>query len=155
MKLRLFEIQNKIDNLLHEVNLLRAEEWSIVQLLIPEKDRYEEPLEFNDTKRMIRWKYGTIRVGPKMYRLIKTLWKGKRHRATIEKIERTVWNVGNQKRCRKDLFVDRHTIFTLICRTQKELKKNGFPYEVVTGKNFSTQEIKGFRLVYAPRKKNN
>ncbi|MDR1270138.1 MAG: hypothetical protein LBK82_11495 [Planctomycetaceae bacterium] len=151
MNLRLFEIRNKIDNLLHQVNLLRAEEWSIIQLSIPKTELCEEPLDFNDTDRVIRWKYGTIRVGPKMYRLVKTLWDGKRHRATIEKIEQTVWNVGAPK----NLFVDRHTIFTLICRTQKELEKNKFPYEIITGKNFSTQEIKGFRLIYAPRKKNN
>ncbi|MDR0335974.1 MAG: hypothetical protein LBI18_02685 [Planctomycetaceae bacterium] len=151
MNLRLFEIRNKIDNLLDQVDLLRAEEWSIVQLLIPETKCCEEPLDFNDTKRIICWHNGMIRVGPKMYRLIKTLWNSKKHRASLEKIEQNVWNLGRPKK----LFIDRHTIFTLICRAQKELKKHHFPYEIITGKNFSTQEIKGFRLVYAPRKKNN
>jgi DNA-binding response OmpR family regulator len=151
MNLRLFEIRNKIDNLLHQVNLLRAEEWSIVQLLIPETERCEEPLDFNDTKRIIRWNNGMMRVGPKMYRLLKTLWSSRNHRTSLEKIEQKVWKVGTQKKP----FIDRHTIFTLICRAQNELKKNHFPYEIITGKNFSTQEIKGFRLVYAPRKKNN
>jgi DNA-binding response OmpR family regulator len=151
MNLRLFEIRNKIDNLLHQVNLLRAEEWSIVQLLIPETERCEEPLEFSDAERMIRWNHGMIRVGPKMYRLIKTLWNSNKHRASLEKIEQNVWNAGTQKKP----FIDRHTIFTLVCRAQKELKKHHFPYVITTGKKNSDQEIKGFRLVYAPRKKNN
>ncbi|MDR2757676.1 MAG: hypothetical protein LBC20_18450 [Planctomycetaceae bacterium] len=151
MNLRLFEIRNKINNLLHQVDLLRAEEWLIVQSLIPEMEHCEEPLDFSDAERIIRWNNGMIQVGPKMYRLIKTLWNSNKHRASLEKIEQKVWNVGTKK----NLFVDRHTIFTLVCRAQKELKKHHFPYKILTGKNFSNQEIKGFRLIYAPRKKNN
>jgi hypothetical protein len=151
MKERLFEIRTKIDELRHQLDILHAEEQLIVQALIPRDAYCEDALEFIDIGRVIRWKCGDFRVGPKMYLLIKTIWESKKHRATIEKIERSVWRINLKNK----FFVDRHTIFTLVCRAQKELQKNNFPYEIKAGKNFSTKEIKGFQLIYAPRIKNN
>ncbi|MDR2168791.1 MAG: hypothetical protein LBP59_01455 [Planctomycetaceae bacterium] len=147
MKQSLFEIRDKIDDLIRQLNNLRAEEWSIIQLYFSQELFFEESLEFINDSRVVKWRNKSIRVGPKMYSLLKTIWEGKKHRATIEKIERKVWNVNIKNK----FFIARHTIFTLICRTQKELKKNNFPYEIKTKKNHATKEIKGFQIIYTPK----
>jgi hypothetical protein len=151
MDTRLIEIRDKINNLLTKVHKLRTEEWSIIQSSIPLKERHSEPLKFDNNQRTIKWNYGKVRLGPKMYRLLKVIWDSKGHRATISKIEQEVWQVSDDD----NYFIDRHTIFTLISRAQKELEKSKFPYKIKTGKNFSTQEIKGFQLTCAPRKNKN
>ncbi|GHT41933.1 hypothetical protein FACS189443_4330 [Planctomycetales bacterium] len=43
-------------------------------------------------------------------------------------------------------FIPKGTIFSTICRLQKELKSTGFPYKIQAIKIFSTRKIKGYAL---------
>jgi hypothetical protein len=72
-----------------------------------------------------------MRLGPKMYRLIKTLWNSKNHRANLEKIEQNVWNIRTQKKFviyqwnfpKRLLTVSANLIFNLIFLTKRFTKK--------------------------------
>jgi DNA-binding response OmpR family regulator len=151
MNSRLFEIWSEIDSHLQQIHDLRVEEQTIIHALIPIWECSDIPLEFDDNAQTIRWYGGLIRLSKKPYLLLKTLWTGKNHRATITRVERRVWNAGTRKRP----FIERHTLCTLINRVQKTLKENRLPYKIKTlkTKKIPTQEIKGYQLVCARRTK--
>jgi hypothetical protein len=79
--------------------------------------------------------------------LIKTLWTSEEHEVTIDEIEEQVWSDITKQE--KTVFIEKHTIFTLIRRAQNKLKKCMFPYKIISLKKFSTRENVGYKLVRA------
>jgi DNA-binding response OmpR family regulator len=152
MTRRLSEILNEIDTLLQRISELQIEERTIIQSSVSEEGFSVVPLNFNDKTRTIGWYGHSVRLTKKPYRLLKTLWTAKRHRATILKIESRVWKGEMQKG-----FIERHAICTLISRTQKKLEEAACPYKIKTlktkMKKGSKPQIKGWQLVCAYRTK--
>jgi DNA-binding response OmpR family regulator len=144
MNSRFFEIENEIDFHLRAILSLRTENRTIIRLLQPDKTN-EVPLTFEADNRTIRWYEKSIRFSKKQYLLIKTLWTGDQHEASLDDIEEQIWHAGTKERP----FIERHTIFTLIRRAQIQLKKCAFPYKIISLKNGSTRENKGYKLICA------
>jgi DNA-binding response OmpR family regulator len=154
MNQQLFEILNEIDFHLQQISDLRIRERTIIQASISGEKFPVTLLKFDDSTQSVHW-YGcqSIRLKGKSYRLIKTIWKSKYHRASISKIEHCVWSAGTPEH----LFVERHAICTMINRLQQKLTENNFPYKIKTlrvktkTKNGSKQLIKGWQLICAQR----
>ena len=132
---RLVEIQTELDSLMRRMQELHTEQAAIIAGLC---DLPGPALEFDEPERTIRWQAGSVKLGPKAFRFVRTIWESKNHRATCEKIERCTWG--------KRQFVASNTVSGLVRDVRKVLKKAGFPYKIVPVKNFLTLEIKGFTL---------
>jgi DNA-binding response OmpR family regulator len=149
---RLSEIWNENDTLIQRLSTLRVEERTVILALISQKKCPIVRLNFNDVMQTIDWYSHSVRLAKKPYLLMKILWTAKNHRATISKIEGSVWQTKTKKG-----FIERHTICTLINRTQKKLAEAAFPYKIKTLKikikNGSQPQIKGWKLVCAQHTK--
>ncbi|MDR3109362.1 MAG: hypothetical protein LBU65_06710 [Planctomycetaceae bacterium] len=159
MNSRFFEIENEIDTHLQAIFALQTEKQTLIQSSFFGKEN-EVSLSFDDNVRTIRWNCGSVRLSPKPYLFIKILWNAPQHRAKIETIEQKVWKrkkgdkkevtiktkIGIKKVTIKSKFVPKGTLFSLVCRLQKALKNSRFPYKILSLKNFSTQETRGFAL---------
>ncbi|GHT22419.1 hypothetical protein FACS189419_04940 [Planctomycetales bacterium] len=110
----------------------------------------EVPLRFDDTLRTIQWRGGEVKLGRKKYLIVKTVWKSKKHRASINEIEEVVWGVGNEK---FDMFVERKLMSATVAQLQKTLSKSNFPYQLRTIKDGYKHQIKGFLLFLVGTKK--
>jgi DNA-binding response OmpR family regulator len=141
MTSRLLEIENEIATHLQAIFDLQTEKQSMLQ----ESDNFTISLQFDDSKRVIRWNGNTIKLGQKTYSLVKLLWNENGHRVTVTKVEQSIWKVGS----RKQPFISRHTIKSLVRRAQKQLKEGKFPYKISTVKRHSTREITGYKLICA------
>jgi DNA-binding response OmpR family regulator len=140
---RVTEIDNEIEFHLQAIFNLQTEKQKFLSQT-QQTAILKVQLIFNDNERIIKWNSSYIKVGQKTYSLIKLLWETSNNKATIDKIEKHVWNVD-----KKRLFVKSHTIFSLIRRAQKLLKSRFFPYKILTIKRRSTHEIKGYKLICA------
>ena len=129
-----------------EMAALRLEQERILQSLLPDSD---PELFFDDRRRRIYWGTGSVKLGKKSYLFIKTLWQGKDHLAEFAELEECVWT----QRTETKMFVDRSTVTMLVRHTQKNLTEANFPYKIEAVKNFSNQELKGFRLTLPSDKK--
>ena len=130
---RLLEVNNQMD-------VLRSELERIVRLLLPD---VKPELSFDDQLRRIYWGGGSVKLGKKSYLFIKTLWFGENHQAEIVELEENVW----AQQIETKAFVARRTVSMLARHTQKNLTEVNFPYKIEPVKNFSSQELEGFRLV--------
>lgn len=130
---RVLEISRQID-------ALRREQEQIIRSLLPES---EPELFFDDMRRRIYWGGGSVKLGKKAYFFIKTVWLGENHRADFAELEENVWT----QHVETEMFVARRTVSMLVQYTQKNLTEANFPYRIETLKNFSNQELEGFRLV--------
>jgi DNA-binding response OmpR family regulator len=110
-------------------------------------------LSFEPDGRTIRWNGGSVRLGEKPCKFVKTLYE--KRRMHINRIAKVVWGGS---------LTPSGTIRTTVCNLRKELANAGFPYEIITvtnkkiegkAKNPHTnnikkitlqQEIKGFRI---------
>ena len=129
-----------------EIAALRQEQEKILQSLLP--DTMPE-LFFDDLRRRISWGGGSVKLGKKSYFFVKTVWLGENHQAEFADLEENVWIQNTEKR----MFVDRSTVAMLVRHTRKNLTEANFPYEIESIKNFSSQELEGFRLVFLGDKK--
>ena len=130
---RLLEVNSQMD-------VLRRELERLVRLLLPD----EKPeLSFDDLLRRIYWSGGSVKLGKKSYSFIKTLWYGDGHQAEIAELEENVW----AQQMATKAFVARRTVSMLVRHTQKNLTETDFPYKIEPVKNFSSQELEGFRLI--------
>jgi DNA-binding response OmpR family regulator len=144
MNPRFFEIESEIDSHVQAILNLRREKHTILQLSQPDKAN-EVQIFFDTDCQTICWSEKSIRFSKKQYQLIKTLWTSDQHEALLDHIEEQLWSVGTVKKP----FIERHTIFTLIRRAQKKLKKCSFPYEIIPTKDPSTRENQGYKLICA------
>ena len=138
MNSRLLEIQKEINAHLMAILDLRSEEWFIIST----RFRFPGPaITFDGDGRTIRWDDGEIKVGPKSWLFLKTLWRGgKKHRAKLDRIERNVWGEGR--------FVPSNTIAQMAKRLSETLKNTNFPYKILPAKKKETLEIQGYQLSY-------
>jgi len=142
-------VDNRIYRLLkisQEMAALRNELEKILQSLLP--DTMPE-LFFDDPRRRIYWGNGSVKLGKKSYIFVKTVWLGEDHKAEFADLEENVWIQNTEKK----MFVDRSTVAMLVRHAQKNLTEANFPYEIESIKNFSSQELEGFRLVFSGDKK--
>lgn len=132
---RLIQIDHEEGSHLAALNALRVER----QVIMAKQFELPGPeLLFDRNLQSICWNTGSIRLGEKAWKFVKTLWDGSKKRCVaIERLERKVWD---------DKFVKRHTMVVFVIRLRETLKKAGFPYKIITVKNFSTHEISGFRM---------
>jgi len=137
---RILEINRQIDN-------LRQEQERIVQSLLPD---VEPELFFDDLRRRIYWGGGSVKLGKKAYMFIKTIWFGENHRAEFAELEENVWT----QHVETEMFVARRTVSMLVRHTQNNLTEANFPYKIEALKNFSNQELEGYRLVFPVGQKN-
>ncbi|MDR3183668.1 MAG: hypothetical protein LBT89_12265 [Planctomycetaceae bacterium] len=121
---RLLAVQREIDSCLARLSALYAEERVIVRQLLPQGRCAEVDLIFDDANRTVKWSGGTVKLPPKPYLLVKTLWFAAEHRLELADIEEAVW----QEELECEAAVERHTILTLIGRTSKKLAVSFFPY---------------------------
>ena len=129
-----------------EMAVLRQEQEQILKSLLP--DTMPELL-FDDQRRRIYWGGGSVKLGKKSYLFVKTVWQGEDHKAEFAELEENVWTQYTDRK----MFVDRSTVAMLVRHTQKNLTEANFPYEIESIKNFSSQELEGFRLVFPAVKK--
>ena len=129
-----------------EIATLRDEQEKILQSLLPNT---MPELLFDDLRRRIHWGGGSVKLGKKSYIFVKTVWSGEDHRAEFADLEENVWMQNTEKK----MFVDRSTVTMLVRHTQKNLTEANFPYKIESIKNFSSQELEGFRLVLSEDKK--
>jgi len=144
-------VDNRLYRLLEisqEIATLRDEQEKILKSLLPET---MPELCFDDLRRRIYWGGGSVKLGKKSYIFVKTVWLGEDHRAEFADLEENVWMQNSEKK----MFVDRSTVAMLVRHTRKNLKEANFPYEIESIKNFSSQELEGFRLVFSGDKKKN
>ena len=142
-------IDNRLYRLLEisqEMATLRNEQEKILQSLLPET---MPELFFDDSRRRIYWGGGSVKLGKKSYIFVKTVWFGEDHQAEFADLEENVWIQNTEKK----MFVDRSTVAMLVRHTRKNLTEANFPYEIENIKNFSSQELEGFRLVSLGGKK--
>ena len=130
---RLLEISRQIES-------LRCEQERLLQSLFPNT---EPELSFDDNRRRIGWRSGSVKLGKKSYRFVKTIWLGENHQVEFAELEENVW--GQQ--LKKKMFVPLSTVAMLVRHTQKNLTEAHFPYKIEPIKNFSSRELVGFRLV--------
>ena len=130
---RLLEVNSQMD-------ALRRELERIIRLLLPD---VKPELSFDDPLRRIYWSSGSVKLGKKSYSFIKTLWFGDGHQAEIAELEENVW----AQQMKTQAFVARRTVSMLVRHTQKNLTEANFPYKIEPVKNFSSQELEGFRLL--------
>ena len=123
-----------------QMDVLRRELEQIIQRLLSPNVKQE--LSFDDHRRRIYWSGGSVKLGKKSYLFIKTLWLGECHQAELAELEENVWAQHIETKA----FVARHTVSMLVRHTQKNLTEANFPYKIETVKNFSSQELEGFRL---------
>jgi hypothetical protein len=130
------------------LSALYAEEREIVRQLLPQGQCAEVDLIFDDAKRAILWQGKSYSFGQQklVYRLVKMLWEGNSHGMEYGYVEDCLYGEENEYD-----FADRHRVCTLVCRTQKELAKADFPYQIETVKDESGHWISGWQLVYAQR----
>ena len=130
---RLLEISSQIES-------LRYEQERLLQSLLPSA---EPELFFDDNRHRIGWRSGSVKLGKKSYRFVKTIWLGENHQVEFSELEENIW--GQQ--LKKKMFVPLSTVAMLVRHTQKNLTEAHFPYKIEPIKNFSSRELEGFRLV--------
>ena len=130
---RLLEISRQIES-------LRSEQDRLLQSLLPSA---EPELIFDDNRCRIGWQSGSVKLGKKSYRFVKTIWLGENHQVEFSEVEENVWG----KQLEKKMFVPLSTVAMLVRHTQKNLTEAHFPYKIESIKNFSSRELEGFRLL--------
>jgi hypothetical protein len=156
------------------LSVLYAEERAIVRQLLPQCQCAEINLIFDDTNRSVKWTAGTVKLSPKPYLLVKTLWFAEEHRLELADIEEAVWS----EELTYEVAINRHTILTSIKRTNGRLSASFFPYSIESfnvlvtksllkhetrdagiafpkRKNFTSTDTAGYALVCAQRTEKN
>ena len=157
---RLEEIRIKIkehERIINEhrlaIDLLLSESHSIISFVVTENLSDDVELCFEEDYRTVRWSGGSLKLGHKSWVFIKTLWNGKRHTVSVNKIEREVWVVSKRKKrlCKigkrtiKTDMISRNTFNSFLQRLKKELSGK-FPYKIIPVKSRETREISAYRL---------
>jgi len=114
------------------------------------------PLAFDDTRRMLRWAGGEVRLGKKPYRFVKVLYFAKEWRLHLTTLEKRVWGKRSTPKS--------GTVKVMVCRLEKTLRMVKFPYRIVhvnykghvlrtqnriTGQIYTARqvEVAGYKLV--------
>ncbi|MDR1491938.1 MAG: hypothetical protein LBT05_04360 [Planctomycetaceae bacterium] len=130
---------------MQELNRLFAEATSYIK-----KDVVNEPeLFFDESKRIIQWTGGIVKISRKRFLFLKTLWNAKKYNedkiATIAELEEQVWDdVGDSP---QNMFIAKNRLFGLLFHLQNFISSVNFPYKIESVKNFSTGELLGYRLL--------
>ena len=109
---RLLEISRQMET-------LRSEQERLLQSFLPDA---EPELFFDDHKGRIRWPGGSVKLGKKSYRFVKTTWLGENHQVEFSELEESVW----KKRLKEEIFVPLQTVAMLVRHTQKNLIEANF-----------------------------
>lgn len=134
-----------------QMNILCRKQERMIQSLLPDAGPELPELSFDDHRRRIYWPGGSVKLGKKSYRFVKTIWLGEDHRAEFVELEEAVW----LREPKTKTFVTRRTVSTLAQYAEKNLTEANFPYRIEVVKNFFSREIEGFSLVPDDRQKKN